>query len=113
MLKRDFCELIFVAKVLETNEVEKMNVNEKIDRLENQLDRVKDDIIASNSGKIEEIAIKILKGLDDDEDQDGGAALNKSRTQRYQNASSVSKQKTSIEAKKGEGRSVSGLVNSK
>ena len=34
LLKTDFCELIFVAKVLETNEVEKVNVNDKIDQLE-------------------------------------------------------------------------------
>ena len=31
LLNTDFCELIFVAKVLETNEEEKVDVNDKID----------------------------------------------------------------------------------
>ena len=34
-LNIDLCELIFVAKVLETNEEEKVDVNDKIDQLEN------------------------------------------------------------------------------
>ena len=65
--------------------------------MEDQLDRIKNDIIVTNSEKIEQIAKKILKGLDDDEDGDGGAAVNRSR---YQNDSMVSKKKTSIEAKR-------------
>ena len=79
LLNTDVCELIFVAKVLETNEEEKVDVHDKIDQLEEQLDRIKNDIIVTNGEKIEQIAKKILKGLDDDEDGDGGAAVNRSR----------------------------------
>ena len=63
-------ELVFIANVLDSKEIEGLAAEKKIDHLEEKLEQIKQEIYDANQDKIEEIAFQTLQAMIGEDDKD-------------------------------------------